>query len=145
MKILKTYKLFEQKKTYLLDVNGIPKVFYHGSQNRFTTFKPRNDIRSYGEMYFTDSLDNASDYGEYIYKVNLEINNPLILDAQDAYFDDYFEIMDSNIRYASGSDKYDGVIIKNLKDTRDGKPIDDFEYDSNNIYIVFDKNQINIL
>jgi len=81
------FKLFEKKINYILDDFGNPKIFYHGSQDIFKTFKPRNDIRSYGEIYFTDSLDNANDYGHIIYKVNLEINNPLIIDAQDSYFE----------------------------------------------------------
>jgi hypothetical protein len=139
------FNLFENKKEYILDSFGNPMIFYHGSQNIFTIFKARNDIRSYGEIYFTDNLDNANDYGHIIYEVNLIINNPLILNAEDSYFDDFFYIMDKNIREVSNSSEYDGVIIKNLKDTRDGKPMNDYEYPSSNIYVVFNNNQIKIL
>jgi len=122
------------------------KIYYHGTNTQnIINFRPRDDIRSDGGIYFTDSLDHASDYGENIYKANLDMNNPLILDAENQYFDDYYEIIDKNVRYAKNSDEYDSVIIKNLKDPREGKPIDDIDYDSNNIYVVFSNKQIQII
>ena len=144
--MITNFKLFENKKNFVLNDSGEPKTFYHGSQipdiNIFKSFKDNTGTEG---IYFTDNLDHASDYGHIIYKANLIMNNPLILNAQDSYYNDYYDIMSKNIRYAKNSDKYDSMIIKNLKDPRDGKPVEDVEYDSNDVYVVFSNSQIKII
>lgn len=137
-------KWFGESK--VVDNNGKPLIVYHGSDNdRFETFKLGYGF-GYQEFYFTDTIDHASDYGHNIYKVYLKIENPKELDAEDKYYDDYYDIMTKEIKWAK-NDGYDGVIIHNLKDPKEGKPFKDdedewVEYDSNTIFVVFESNQI---
>jgi hypothetical protein len=126
--------------------NGKPLVVYHGSHQNFDIFK--SDIgNSDTGIYFTDNITHSQDYGELLYEVYLKIENPVILDAQHKYFDDYFLILIKEIRYAESSDEYDGVIIHNIKDPKEGKPFKDddgewVDYDSSTVYVVFNSNQI---
>ena len=68
------------------DSNGDLLTLYHGSPIKdISTFSTKNIGSSSGSMghygygiYFTDSLSTAKRYGEYVYKVHLNIKNPFI-------------------------------------------------------------------
>ena len=122
---------------YLVDENGNPRTFYHGSPDKniteFDINQAGKNTRS-GEraLYFTDSpevadefsyeriptddlfLENRGEKGR-VYPVNLEMNNPLDLD----------NLTDAQIRelwdYASPMGQLDGQekFIKNLTNWRD--------------------------
>lgn len=134
---MKHIKLFE---------NYNKKVFYHGTQNIFDTFKYVDN-----GIYFTDIQHLAEDYGHIIVKAYLNYNNPLILDAEGRYWH-YYERIDNNITNAikkAKMEKNDIIIIKNMHDPRDADSMEDDEgndlYDPNDVYIVIDQNIIEIL
>lgn len=65
---------------------GFSGIFYHGSPKQFNKFsnefvggKDANDKEGPG-IYFTSSIEEASHYGEFIYKVKINATN--FLDAQ---------------------------------------------------------------
>ena len=131
----------------IVDKNDNPLMVYHGSGEQFDDFisSPMT-----GGIYFSDSLDHAQDYGHSIYKVYLKVENPIVIDAEDKYFDDFYLNIKDAIKECKMYDN-DGVIIKNLKDPRDGSRPMDYQtmewddYDSATVYIVFNPNQIKIL
>ena len=65
---------------YVLNDDGAPKVFYHGTRDKFTTFelqdKPRNG-RALGDgFYFTSSYDKGQDRGGIIMPDLVQISMP---------------------------------------------------------------------
>lgn len=63
----------------VVNVDGTPKIMYHGSPNSFTAFDKKKAKASglYGKgFYFTDSESHAGQYGDK-YAVYLNIKNPL--------------------------------------------------------------------
>jgi len=74
------------KNSKVKDGNGNLLTLYHGSPIKdISTFSTKNIGSSSGSMghygygiYFTDSLLTAKNYGEYVYKVHLNIKNPFI-------------------------------------------------------------------
>lgn len=76
------------KKMQLLIESGFfgsnDKYFYHGSNVKFDKFDMawfgKTDDGYYGRgFYFFDVCSEANDYGKYVYKVKLNVNNPLTL------------------------------------------------------------------
>ncbi|MCR5628437.1 hypothetical protein [Eubacterium sp.] len=73
------------KDSKAVDDEGRLKVVYHGSDNYgFTVFDPdyTDDKRS---LFFTDDIDTANSYAENtnnVYKLYLNLKNPLIIDAK---------------------------------------------------------------
>lgn len=134
----------------VVDENGNPLVVYHGtSSDIFSSFKMEFDrsLQGIGAMYFSGCQTHAEDYGNSIYSVYLKMENPKIIDGQHKYYDDLFSMIESNIKWAKNSDEFDGVIINNLKDPREGAPFQDddgewVDYDSNTVYVVFEPVQI---
>lgn len=112
--------------------NGLPKKFYHGSNEIFTVFDMMKSGKNFGEvseglLFFTDKKEawpnSASDYARYavehgggseqIYEVYLQMRRPLVIDAGAAYDAiAYFDAHSDEIymRYMSGN--YDGILIK---------------------------------
>ncbi len=123
----------------VVDKQGRPLVVYHGSSKTFEKFY-QYVAEGWGEgCYFTDNLDDASEYGEKIYKVYLKISNPYTGDIDQImntptvkHYDDFDIVNESGylmgkaIREAG----FDGIIVK----------------DSNNIngleIVAFNSNQI---
>lgn len=73
----------ETNKKWLLDKNGQPKVFYHGTYSeKFDRFDPKcigsaNDAGWYGRgFYFCYTEGEASYYGRNIVKANLSMKRP---------------------------------------------------------------------
>lgn len=64
------------------------KIFYHGSNEKFTTFdKSKIKENKLGLCFnFTDDYSIAYQYGDNIVKVHLDLNNPLTLDIWDNVF-----------------------------------------------------------
>ena len=63
----------------IVNVDGSPKIMYHGSQAQFDTFdrKKAKSSGTFGKgFYFTDSTSHAGTYGN-LYAVYLNIQNPL--------------------------------------------------------------------
>jgi len=148
MRYIKIYEEYNNLKEWfgdskVVDDKGNPNIVYHGSQELFDEFNSKYAMgnNNVGEIYFTESQSHSEDYGDIIYKVYLKIENPYILDAQHKYFDDYYDTLNRDIHYVKNSDEYDGIIVNNLKDPRDGKQSGE-EYDSNTIYIVYGSSQI---
>lgn len=144
-----------------------PKILYHGTDSKFTTF---NDSKP---IFFTDNIQVAKSYGSNVIKVQLKLDNPLEIDCDgnstcvfrgknylpSKLAEVIKELSDDLKKYGrlddeemdeleyeyDWSDSYgdlDGIIMKNIKDSYG----DIFAGDivANN-YVVFDKNQIKIL
>lgn len=75
--------LNEIKNDYLKDI-----IFYHGSDVLFDNFN--RDYATNGNLgsgfYFTPVIGLAKQYGNIIYKVNLDITNPLYINSSDDIF-----------------------------------------------------------
>ena len=153
-------------KDFLLENNNNDIIAYHGSNNRFKKFDDNKPI------FFVDNYNIAKTYGEFVYKVKLEINNPVVFDFHDKstylfngkwYIPSELAIYMKNIsddlknmysidddlkdelEYHDFEDVYgdlDGIIMKNIKDANDGM-FSTFESATN--YVVFNNEQIKII
>jgi hypothetical protein len=69
------------KDSKVRDADGKLIPVYHGTPNRFTTFRQRV-AQGWGKgIYFTDNKEDASEYGENIIEAYLNIINPYIADT----------------------------------------------------------------
>lgn len=121
----------------ITDNNGKPLKLYHGTTNqeekrvwndkmkwfdtdykKFTIFKKQYD--EHVGHFFNSNIDNAGGYGSILYEVYLRMNNPLIIDCNNANYSyityngqakDTYEWAE----YAKNNG-YDGVIFKNISD-----------------------------
>ncbi|MDL0083077.1 hypothetical protein NYG90_10465 [Helicobacter sp. XJK30-2] len=138
------------------DENGVPKVFYHGTgqkefdpfQNKYvnfevfkTTLSNQDDDFLKGH-YFSSNIKIAKTYNNNIYKVFLNVKNPLVIDFKGHTFNDYIDEAINNIPKSVQEnirDFYDSIIFKNIIDdnTQNGKkhPVAD-------TIMVLDSNQI---
>jgi len=102
---------------------------YHGTTEEFNEFFP-------GGVYFTDDYWNADGYasGERVIDAYLKIQNPLVIDAQGAKWDDLNSKYGNSTREIVGvlAEKYDGVIFENINDSW----IDDENADESTVYWV---------
>lgn len=55
----------------LLNEDGTPKVFYHGTGARFTEFDPNEIAFNEGTYFFAENREDAAAYGKNIYEVYL--------------------------------------------------------------------------
>ncbi len=116
----------------VLNDDGTPKVFYHGTNAEFTEFDLAKSGSNFGAVsegmfFFTDKKEaypgSAKDYArhiadtkggkEQIYECYIKMQNPLIVDSKNSY--DPISHYDKNAakiydRYFEGD--YDGIIIK---------------------------------
>ena len=153
-------------KDFLFENNNSDIIAYHGSNIRF------NKLDDTKPMFFVDNYIIAKTYGDFVYKVKLEINNPVVFDFNDKstylfngkwYIPSELAIYMKNIsddlknmysiddelkdelEYHDFEDVYgdlDGIIMKNIKDANDGM----FStFDSATNYVVFDNEQIKII
>ena len=67
------------------NVNPLGKIYYHGSNYKFTTFdKSKIRENKLGLCFnFTDDYNMAYQYGDNILKVHLDLNNPITADDLD--------------------------------------------------------------
>lgn len=141
-------------------------ILYHGTDNKFTIFKDNKPI------FFVDDINVARTYGDFIIKAKLIINNPIELDfdGKSTYYfydkwylpsdlankikeiaidiknsysldDDLKEYLES-LDFSDMYGDLDGIIMRNISDAMGG--MFSTHKEANN-YVVFDKNQINII
>lgn len=108
----------------LLNADGSPKVVYHGTDYKFSEFKPRDGLN---EFFFTDNSEAAKDYGEIVMPVYLHMVNPYIVDFNGEGDSAIYDAID----YAK-TNNYDGVIAKNAYDGAN----------THTEYVVFEKDYI---
>ena len=135
-------------KNNVLNKNGKPLIVYHGDRENIKKFNV--PINKYVMGFFTTtSKDVAKYFGKQIYSMNLIMNKPFIIDAEDNNYLDIkvpkqmrkdiistIETVDvdliSSWAYKNG---YDGVIIKNVVEGNGNTKTSD-------VYIVFNEKQI---
>ncbi|MCR2055750.1 hypothetical protein CHLV4139_09710, partial [Campylobacter helveticus] len=61
------------------DENGLPNVFYHGSDSKHNVFEAQEDQTNLG-FFFSTNPKEARAYGNKFYKVFLKIKNPFLAD-----------------------------------------------------------------
>lgn len=126
------WKWFGNSK--VVDKNGRPLVVYHGSWNKFDTFKPTQipglTIEK-GTVFFSSNKEVASIFGTEEYPVYLKIENPQEFDLKGEYWDEDIE----DNWFKTTPDK-DGVIVKNIIEA---PAVNDIVADD---FIVFNNTQI---
>lgn len=70
----------------LLNADGTPKVFYHGTGARFTEFNPDEMSSVEGSYFFAENREDAQAYGKNIYEVYLSGRNLADYDNQPSEF-----------------------------------------------------------
>ncbi len=70
----------------LLNEDGTPKVFYHGTDQRFTIFKPEEMSDREGSFFFAENREDAEAYGGNVYEVYLRGENLADYDNQPSEF-----------------------------------------------------------
>ena len=128
----------------VVDENGEPLVVYHGTTvSNIEIFEPNRASTDFDypeAIYFSDSLNIAKTYGDTYHKnpmqVYLKMENPLELDAQGQTYNDFYDELKRELKYAVTNN--DGVIVRNIRDDwaqNDGGEIA-------TTYIVFNPEQI---
>lgn len=128
-----------------LNENQNKEVWYHGSDFKFNSFE---NFKSSGPsalgFFATDDINLAEFFGEYVYRVNVDIKNPykITMDKWDdirmehARDTSFFE----NMRNRLIEKGYDGILIG----SRSWKAINNIEFTDGRTVIVFDKNNIEL-
>jgi hypothetical protein len=114
-------------KNKVVDKKGLPKVVYHGSFQKFLSFK-RSEA-----YFFSESEEVAKGFGSYVYPCYIHIEDPLevILNPDDLNsLADYVPIAKNK--------SCDGIIARNFP-----FGLNEEEYPS--LYVVFNTNQIQII
>lgn len=131
-------------KSKVVDDAGRPLMVYHGTTHEFDAFDPAvGNTQMYpgattDTHFFTDHPDNASGYagrktldwsvnyrdGGHVLPVYLRMVKPLVVNAKkenwrDIYYRGQFYEMPELVYYARQKG-YDGLIVKNVFDWRDG-------------------------
>lgn len=70
----------------LLNDDGTPKVFYHGTNEKFTTFSYDEMAPMEGSFFFAENKEDAEAYGDNVYEVYLTGNNLADYDNQPSEF-----------------------------------------------------------
>ena len=128
----------------VVDEYGEPLVVYHGTTvSNIEIFEPNRASTDFDypeAIYFSDSLNIAKTYGDTYHKnpmqVYLKMKNPLELDAQGQTYNDFYDELKRELKYAVTNN--DGVIVRNIRDDwaqNDGGEIA-------TTYIVFNPEQI---
>lgn len=92
----------------LLNEDGTPRLVYHGTDYRFTAFKPRDGNNEY---FFSDDINAARDYGGIQMPVYLSMKNPYVVNLHGEGDAVIYDALDYAI-----SNGYDGVIAQNAYD-----------------------------
>ena len=107
--------------------NNKEKYFYHGSNYNFDKFKLDASIENSNSYnlekghYFTDNIDKAGEYGDYIYKVKLKNYkevHPLLLGDE---ITNYLVENDNNIKIIAKYKNDRSIDINYLKNTMEEK------------------------
>ena len=70
----------------LLNEDGTPKVFYHGTNSQFTSFSPEEMSSREGSYFFAENKEDAAAYGKYVMPVYLAGRNLADYDNQPSEF-----------------------------------------------------------
>lgn len=70
----------------LLNDDGTPKVFYHGTNEKLTTFSYDEMAPMEGSFFFAENKEDAEAYGDNVYEVYLTGNNLADYDNQPSEF-----------------------------------------------------------
>lgn len=78
-----------ENQDFIKDKDGLPLIFYHGTNSNFSTFHPAYTRGQIG-FHFGNQEQASSIHGEnkpkYIFKVHLKIKNPLRLEDQGGWY-----------------------------------------------------------
>ncbi len=117
-----------------------PIIVYHGTDFNFSEFHPSGDFNFPDAVYFSSKKSVAKSYTNTsnIMQCYLKIENPYIVNANGAKYNDYYNSLVSDMDYAVRNG-YDGVIVRNIRDdwgqNKRGGAVAD-------TYIVFNSEQI---
>lgn len=117
-----------------------PIVVYHGTDFKFSEFRPSGDFDFPDAVYFSSKKSVAKSYTNTgnIIQCYLKLENPYVANADGAKYNDYYNNLMSDMDYAVRNG-YDGVIIRNIRDdwgqNKRGGTVAD-------TYIVFNPEQI---
>ena len=117
-----------------------PIVVYHGTDSNFSEFRPSGGFDFPDAVYFSSKKSVAKSYTNTgnIMQCYLKIENPYIVNANGAKYNDYYNSLVSDMDYAVRNG-YDGVIVRNIRDdwgqNKRGGAVAD-------TYIVFNPEQI---
>ena len=70
----------------LLNDDGTPKIFYHGTEAKFTEFSPDEMSSREGSYFFAENREDAAAYGKNIYNVYLSARKLADYDNQPTEF-----------------------------------------------------------
>ena len=70
----------------LLNEDGTPKVFYHGTSDRFTSFDIGEVSQREGSFFFAENREDAAAYGNHVMEVYLTADNLADYDNQPSEF-----------------------------------------------------------
>ena len=130
---MKYLKLFEEvTKRYL----------YHGSYTpNLRTLKPySNKVYSIPPCIFlTDNKEVASQYGDNIYRVEIEYENSKEIEVYGQSFHNYHSF--ENDIYSAYDEGYDCVIFKNIMDSKEPSDITPLS----DVYVLFDSDKVRIV
>jgi len=132
----------------VVDDKGKPLVVYHGSPNKFEKFDKKKlgsntgkTITNLSGFFFSDNQKVADSFkGKQLENGNLiqgfiKINNPYFIDAKNKDYSQMKHILNDKIENLD-KNKYDGIFIKNYKDSNDNNPL------ISNQFIIFYPTQI---
>lgn len=158
------YNVIMESFAEFTESGNVKATAYHGTDDSFNEF----DFSQAGKyqglssnvMFFSDNIEVAKNYGANIHKVELNLNNPLIIsdwnefiskhdeakatepDWDDIDLDDIetsliymADVSISNIIKVAKGFEYDGVVIH---DMIDGGP-------ASTVYVAFDKSQVKLI
>lgn len=128
----KDFSAAPETSPLLLNKDGTPKVFYHGSNSEFTVFDLTKAGSNFGEVaegmfFFTDKKqaypNSAKDYAreavknkggsEQIYEVYISMHKPLVIDSRFSYDPvSYYDANQERIYEQYFNGDYDGIIVR---------------------------------
>lgn len=123
-----------------IDVNvyhGSPNVFKKFDKEKLGTSTKKFEDGKYSStdygFFFTNDKEYASGYGENIYKCNIKLDNPLVVDMSDYIATE--EVLSKFLQQAKNENK-DGVIFKNIREVGRNPSTEYVVFNSDNIKIL---------
>lgn len=140
-------------------------IAFHGSKRKWEKISTLGENRSGDDVYgayFTSDLENAKGYSRnnFVYKVEIKLNNPLIIDCKGRNYNVCNEIQTITYNYKgeiikketdlisaeqtanqAKIDGFDGVIFNNIKDNS----TEELQDNESTTYVVFNEKDFNII
>lgn len=122
------------KKKYgdalVVDDDGKPVVFYHGTKKQITKFDPSKDKNGFGDVYFTDDPEYAKRFGPEAMACILVAENPSIHDFKKEGFSNALTSRYSghDAAFVHGVMDFTGiehgeVLMRNMKHIKSADPV----------------------